>query len=232
MSTPDRHAATRVAAIFDLDDTLLAGSSGKMMIRYLRRTGELTRYFRRRDLVRTVALIAGWQMGVLDPYRAMEATARLSAGMDVAAMWALVHRWFDDMVVHAIRPQATARLAWHREQGHIPVICSASSQFSVIPVADYLDIDHRVYTELESEDGRLTGSLRQPIVYGPGKVTWMARWAAANDVDLGASHFYSDHVSDVALLELVAHPYAVNPHAALRRLATQRGWPVLDWHQA
>ncbi|MEZ4584054.1 MAG: hypothetical protein R3A10_20865 [Caldilineaceae bacterium] len=76
MSTPDRHAATRVAAIFDLDDTLLAGSSGKMMIRYLRSTGELTRYFRRRDLARTVALIAGWQMGVLDPYRAMEATAR------------------------------------------------------------------------------------------------------------------------------------------------------------
>ncbi|MEZ4584055.1 MAG: HAD-IB family hydrolase [Caldilineaceae bacterium] len=135
------------------------------------------------------------------------------------------------MVVHAIRPQATARLAWHREQGHIPVISSASSQFSVIPVADYLDIDHRAYTELESKDGRLTGTLRQPIVYGPGKVTWMERWAAPTTWTW-ASYFYSDHVSDVALLELVAHPYAVNPHAALRRLATQRGWPVLDWHQA
>jgi putative phosphoserine phosphatase/1-acylglycerol-3-phosphate O-acyltransferase len=223
--------ASRIAAIFDLDDTVLAGSSGKMMIRYLHQTRQLTRYFRRRDIARTLALVAGWQMGLVDPFRAMEQTARLSAGMDVEEMWALVRRWFESMVVHAILPQARNRLEWHRSQGHIPVICSASSQFSVIPVAEHLGIEHTIYTELLSDNGRLTGALRTPIVYGPGKVEWMTRWSAAHAVDLAACYFYSDHVSDAALLDLVAHPHAVNPHGALRKLALQRGWPVLDWHQ-
>lgn len=222
----------KTAAIFDLDDTLLAGSSGKMMVQYLRRTGQLRGYFRRRDVLRTLAAVGSWRAGLMAPTRAMQQAARLTAGMDVDELWRLVRRWFDGMVVHAILPQARTRLEWHRAQGHIPVICSASSQFSVAPVATYLDIEHTICTELMSKDGRLTGELRLPVVYGEGKVHWMRAWCAEQKVDLARSYFYSDHISDAPLLNLVDHPHAVNPDRALRRLAAHNGWPILHWHHS
>ncbi len=102
-------------------------------------------------------------------------------------------------------------MAWHRGQGHIPLICSGSSQFAVLQVADELQIQHTIYTEWEAQDGYLTGTLRHPLVYGTGKVFWAQAWADANQIDLAGSYFYSDHISDLPLMDLVAHPVAINP---------------------
>ena len=81
-------------------------------------------------------------------------------------------------------------------------------------------------TFLQSEDGRLTGAIEPPACYGTGKVVWARRFAAEHGVDLGASYFYTDSISDLPLLEQVGHPVAVNPDPRLRRLATRRGWPI------
>jgi phosphoserine phosphatase len=65
-----------------------------------------------------------------------------------------------------------------------------------------------------------------PVCYGQGKVVWAERFAAEWDVDLAASYFYTDSISDLPLLERVGHPIAVNPDTRLRRLARARRWPV------
>ena len=79
-----------------------------------------------------------------------------------------------------------------------------------------------IWTEWLSADGALTGLVREPITYGEGKVYWTERWAAEHNVDLSQSYFYSDHLSDVPLLELVGHPVAVNPTRQLTRYALER----------
>lgn len=219
------------AAIFDLDDTLLNDSSGRLFARYLRRRRRFVRFFRLRNVIPVLSGYFFYRRNRADATHAMRQSALAARGIREEQVWKVVHDWVDEMLIDAIQPGARKRLAWHRSQGHTPVICSASSQFSVQPVAEHLGITDTVYTEWLCEDGRLTGKLRTPIVYGEGKVYWMKRWAAEHNVILADSYFYSDHISDQPLLELVAHPATVNPNSMLRKLAAERGWPVLDWRQ-
>jgi len=227
----EKEEMSRVAAIFDLDHTLLSESSGTLIVRYMRREGELWRYFRRRDVIRMIGSLARYQMGRLDSIEMLRRAARLTAGIPVDEFWQLIANWFEEMVIYTISRGALEQLAWHRNQDHIPVICSAASQFSVLPVAHHLCIEHALHTEWLVADGRLTGELGIPILYGQGKVLKTREWAAEQDVNLADSYFYTDHHSDLPLLEAVAHPVAVNPNQKLLRTATARGWPVVDWHQ-
>jgi putative phosphoserine phosphatase / 1-acylglycerol-3-phosphate O-acyltransferase len=219
----------QIAAIFDLDDTILRGSSGRLFLRYLRRHRLYFRFFRLRNAAPLVASYLQYRLGGPDVVRAMKSSAVVARGLSVEALWQVVDRWFEEMVIHAIAPAARERVQWHQAAGHLPVICSASSQFAVQPVAAHLEIEHAVYTDWLSENGRLTGQLREPVVYGPGKVYWMERWAAEQEVALDQSYFYSDHISDRPLLELVGSPTAVNPDPPLTLLAQKRGWPILHW---
>ena len=220
----------QAAAIFDLDDTLLSDASGKLILKYLFNQGQLWRYFRRRDIFTLSVIIMRYRMGLIDTTQAMQRAVQSTAGIDVEELWRLIRRWFDEIVIDVIAPGGRERLDWHLEQGHIPVICSASSQFSVKPVAEHLGIPNIIYTEWLAENGRLTGKVRLPIAYGHGKVHWVNQWAATNQVDLHHSYFYTDHISDRPLLEKVGHPVAVNPDRKLIRLAHARQWSILHWH--
>jgi HAD superfamily hydrolase (TIGR01490 family) len=221
----------KVAAIFDLDDTILRGSSGRLFLHYARRRRRTLRFIRLRNAIPVIASYLQYFLGGVDAMRAMERSALAARGIAEAEVWALVDQWFDDVLMKAIAPAAIERVQWHHAQGHIPVICSASSQFAVQPVADYLQIEHTVHTIWLVEEGRLTGRLRHPIVYGLGKVHWMNLWAEEHDVSLADSYFYSDHNSDRPLLELVGAPIAVNPDRQLAQLAAERGWPILNWKE-
>ena len=218
-----------IAAIFDLDDTLLNAASARLLARYSRQNDQFSRYFRRRDSLAIAAAVLTYRLGLLDATQLMARSARIAKDIALDEFWPLVQQWFDEMVVHHISARGQEQLAWHRAQGHIPVICSGSSQFSVQPVAHYLAIEHMVYTEWLDKDGRLTGEIRRPIVYGTGKVHWMQQWAERHHIVLSDSYFYSDDISDRPLLETVAHPAAVNPDRQLTQLAAQRGWPILHW---
>jgi putative phosphoserine phosphatase / 1-acylglycerol-3-phosphate O-acyltransferase len=222
-------AVQRVAAIFDMDYTLLKDSSGRTFIEYLYRTGQFYNYFRRRDLLTFTGAGLLYKLGLLDPTWLLVAAGRASAGRCVNNLWDLSRKWFTEKVVHLISEAGQERLKWHRDQGHIPVICSGSSQFAVHLLAEYLEIEEWICTEWLIQDGLMTGELRQPLTYGAGKVYWMEHWANHSGVDLGASYFYTDHISDRPLLERVAHPVAVNPDRRLARIARQRTWEVMYW---
>ncbi len=220
----------QVAAIFDLDDTLLSESTGRSIIRYLRESKSAKGRVRKRDVALVLGSTLLYHYGALDVTRLMQVTARLVRGLEVVEMWRVVDRWFNEVVVQTLAPGALERLAWHREQGHVPVICTASSQFSALPVARYLGIEHVVYTPWLDDGARMTGQVELPLAYGAGKVFWMRRWAAANGVRLEESYFYTDHPSDLPLLELVGHPAAVNPYPALEAIARERDWDVVKWY--
>ena len=78
-------------------------------------------------------------------------------------------------------------------------------------------------------DGKFDGTHQRPACYGPGKVHWAEAFAAANDVDLARSFFYTDSYTDLPMLERVGKPVVVNPDPRLLRTARRRGWPILDW---
>ena len=105
-------------AIFDLDDTLLDNASGRLFVRYLRNEKRLTEVVRKRDLPTLMAVITGFQMGLVSATRAAQFTASVVAGFQVDYFWQLVRTWFDDMLVHHINEEAKESVAWHAAQGH------------------------------------------------------------------------------------------------------------------
>ena len=97
-------------------------------------------------------------------------------------------------------------------------------------VCNDLGLDDYVCNRLEVDgDGRYTGRAIEPLCFGPGKVQLAARYAERFGLSLGDATFYSDSLSDLPMLEAVGRPVVVHPDPRLRRLATQRGWELVDW---
>lgn len=213
----------RIGALFDLDKTLLDTSSAQLYARFLYRSGEL----RRSDLARVMWWGMLSRLGVLDMNALIPRLMAEAAGEDEAKMRERCDRWFVQDVVSHLTERGQAKVQMHRAEGHVVALVSASTQYVVGPMAAFLGIPGQyVCTHLESQDGRLTGRIVPPVCYGQGKVVWAERFAAEHGIDLAASFFYSDSISDLPLLERVAHPVAVNPDPRLRRLARRRGWPI------
>ncbi|MEJ2208653.1 MAG: HAD-IB family hydrolase [Anaerolineae bacterium] len=213
----------RIAALFDLDKTLLDASSGPLYARYLYRLGQV----RWQEMVQVVWWSLLGHLGLLDMQNVIPRLLSQAMGNDEAEMRLLCNRWFADDVLPHVSERGRQRVAEHVEQGHVVAIVSASTQYAVEPMAAHLGIAGQyVCTQLESVDGRLTGRVVEPACYGQGKVVWTERFAQEHDVDLDKSYFYSDSISDLPLLERVGHPMAVNPDPRLRRLAQRRGWAI------
>lgn len=217
----------RIGALFDLDKTLLDTSSGQLYARYLYRRGEMARA--------EVLRVAWWgilsRLGILDMQDLIPRLLADAAGDDEAAMRRLCDRWFLEDVQQHVAEAGQRCVREHQAQGHVVAIVSASTQYVVAPMAAHMGIGEQyVCTHLESENGQLTGQVIPPVCYGEGKVVWAERFAAEYDVDLDASYFYTDSISDLPLLERVAHPVAVNPDPRLRRLAAQRGWEIVRFY--
>ena len=94
------------------------------------------------------------------------------------------------------------------------------------PLARHLGVSHIMHTHLEEQDGRFTGRVIDPICFGEGKVYWLQQFIEQERIDLARSHFYTDSITDLPLLELVGHPHVVNPDPLLYRIASRRRWPV------
>jgi HAD superfamily hydrolase (TIGR01490 family) len=218
---------SRVAALFDLDKTLLDVSSAQLYARYLYRQGLMGR--------RELAQVAWWgllsRLGVLDLHALIPRLLAGAAGDDEKELRRMCDRWFDEDVLPHLTARGRQRVAEHQAQGQVLALVSASTQYVVGPMAAHLGFPGQyVCTHLESQNGHLTGEIVPPVCYGSGKVVWAERFAAEHDVDLAASTFYSDSISDLPLMERVGHPVAVNPDPRLLRLARKRGWPVESFY--
>jgi HAD superfamily hydrolase (TIGR01490 family) len=212
-----------IAALFDMDLTLLDRSSGMLYVRYQLRNGRM----RRRDAARAMWWGLLSRIGLLDMHNLIPRMIVGLTGDSVEEARTASNQWFADDVAPHIAQRGRQRVEEHRAEGHVVAIVSGSTQFAVGPMAEHLGIPGQyVCTRLESRDGRLTGQVVPPVCYGPGKVVWAERFADEHGVDLSASYFYTDSITDLPLLERVAHPVAVNPDPRLRRLAQTRGWPV------
>ena len=132
-----------------------------------------------------------------------------------------------------ILPKARELLAKH--EGALRVIITATNRFIVGPICGELGIVHVIASEYEEVDGVPTGRPRGLPSFGAGKVSRLTEWLALRGqalADFRESWFYSDSHNDIPLLERVTHPVAVDPDAKLKRLAQDRGWPVISLRDA
>lgn len=218
---PDVNAA----AFFDLDRTLIAGSSTFSFALAAWRNGLLPTKMLLGDVSRAAAFRL---FGATDDRSETIRDRILDAvrGQEQAALIALNDTLIPELVSQ-VRPESHNLLAMHQEASRDCWIVSAAPVELVAPLAHALAFDGGIGTQAELRDGRYTGELDGPFVYGEGKAHAVKTLADARGYDLALSYAYTDSVSDLPLLELVGHPVAVNPDAALHAVARQRGWPVV-----
>jgi HAD superfamily hydrolase (TIGR01490 family) len=213
-----------VAALFDIDGTLIARNSAPLYMKHLRNTGRA----RRRDMARTLYYLARYKLGLLDVERAVAVSLGWIRGRDEAAIRADCEEWYARTIRPYVYPAMAATVAEHRGAGHLPVILTSATRYLAEPLAADLGIHYVLVTQLTVRDGRFTGEAVRPVCYGAGKTYWAERFAATHGIDLGRSYFYTDSITDLPVLERVGEPRVVNPDPRLRRAAQRRGWPVLD----
>jgi HAD superfamily hydrolase (TIGR01490 family) len=215
------------AALFDLDRTLIRRSSALALAGTFRRHGLISRS--------VVAKSVFWQaLFVLRGVSAERVRSASEEGMKVLAGFSVeqMQRLVGDAMEPILRPLLYAEpmhlVQRHRERGDRVYIVSATLQEIVQHIADDLGFDGAIGSTCEIVDGVYTGRTLR-AAHGEGKAQAVRELAAAEDLDLAESTAYSDSYSDVPFLEVVGHPVAANPDRRLRRIARQRGWPVVEF---
>jgi HAD superfamily hydrolase (TIGR01490 family) len=220
---------TDAAAFFDLDRTLMAGSSGLHWARAARGAGLITR----RRMVRY-----GWEnvkfrlQGSTDTAtdRVRREVGEMIAGQRVVDLQRLAPKVLAG-VLPRLYPQMLAVAHAHQDEGRRFYICTAASQEMAEMLAHVLSFDGAVGARSEISDGRYTGRASGPFTYREGKAQAVRQLAEADGIDLAASYAYSDSESDLPMLRAVGHPVVVNPDAPLLRVAREEGWEVMRFEQ-
>ncbi|MDQ3675932.1 MAG: HAD-IB family hydrolase [Actinomycetota bacterium] len=130
-------------------------------------------------------------------------------------------------VLPRLYPQMLEIAYEHQDAGRAVYICTAASQEMAGLLAYVLGFDGGIGSRSEVRDGVYTGREGGIFTYREGKARAVRGLAASKAIDLTRSYAYSDSESDVPLLRAVGHPVAVNPDAALARIAHEAGWEVL-----
>jgi putative phosphoserine phosphatase/1-acylglycerol-3-phosphate O-acyltransferase len=207
-------------AFFDFDGTVIATHSIRDMFLERLRNGDITsqELFDLGDMVTRYLLNVG---GFED---ALASSVRNLKGMSERELIELGEKVAREHLAAEIFPEVRAMIAAHEHQGHTVVIVSSATRYQIEPVAKILGIDHILCTELEVEDGRLTGRLKGQPCFGENKLLAAQDFARDKRVRLGKSYFYANGIEDLALLEAVGHPVAINPDGKLASLARRNGW--------
>jgi HAD superfamily hydrolase (TIGR01490 family) len=221
---------SRGAAFFDLDKTLMAGSSGMQFARVAAQHGIVSR-----------RQLAGWGVehlryrlrGTTDERtgEVLRAARELISGVEAKT----VERMGPEVmaaILPRVFPQMLEEVHNHQDAGRPAFIVSAAGNDVVESLARVLGMEGGIGTRYEVDaEGRFTGRFDGPFVYGAGKVEAMESFAARHEIDLDASYAYSDSLSDLPMLRAVGHPVAVNPDPPLAELAKQEGWQTMRFER-
>jgi HAD superfamily hydrolase (TIGR01490 family) len=218
------------AAFFDLDRTFIRRSSALALAGAFRERGIITR--------RLFVKAAVWQLlfaargaSAQTVRNATQDGLRLLRGVPPAEVVELATGAVDTVLRPLVYADALRLAERHRARGEPVYLVTSSLQEIVDPLAAACGLDGAIGSLGEvGSDGLFTGRLLRAC-HGAGKAEAVRELAGAHELDLASSSAYSDGHSDLPLLEAVGRPVAVNPDRDLRRVARERGWPVLDFRR-
>ena len=212
-------------ALFDLDDTLIAGNCETNWFEYLIEHG----HYDGTTFVEDIAEFdRQYESGVgnIEDYMYFVLKPLTHHPIETLLEWRA--KWFENQGMAMIAAKARERLQRHRDAGDTLVVISASNQFCVQPFADEFGAHHYLCSIPEIVADRYTGVFIPPACFGEQKITHLNAWLTESGHSLDGSYFYSDSRNDIPLLEMVDNPVAVNPDPHLATVAARRGWRQID----
>lgn len=216
----------RRAAFFDLDKTLIPGSSLFLLAR-----GAYERdMFRVKDLVRfawgqAMFRLRGESAGGMDMSR--DSTLGFVTGRSQAELIAMGREIIEERIIPRVYEDIVKVIEAHQQKGDLTFLVTAAPIELAEQIARELNMTRAIATVSEVDDaGYYTGRLAGDVMHGPAKAKAVAEVAAEFGVDLADCSAYSDSINDLPLLESVGDPHAVNPEHELKRIARVRGWRI------
>ena len=212
-------------ALFNLDNTLLAGDSDYLWGQFLVDNGivDASEYEEKNR-----QFFEDYEQGRLDIGRYLRFALAPLGRFEPRQLEQWRQRFLDEKIRPIVAPGAEELLQRHREAGDQLMIISATNAFVTRPIAELLGVPHLLATEPAVENGRYTGDYIGTPTFREGKVKALREWLSQHGLTLEDSHFYSDSHNDLPLLEQVEHPVAVDPDPVLRERAEAAGWPVIS----
>ena len=215
-------------ALFDLDNTLLAGDSDYAWAEFLIEEGviEGADYNARNDY-----FYERYKNGTLDIHEFLDFQLKPISGVPRARLDAWHRKFMERKVRPMIRERALELVARH--EGDETAIVTATNRFVTAPIAAAFGVPNLIATDIEEEGGMYVCRARGTPCFQEGKIERVEHWLAGRGKRLEdyESWFYSDSRNDLPLLERVDHPVAVDPDAVLEAQARTRGWPIVSLHR-
>jgi len=212
-------------AIFDLDNTLIAGDSDHSWGEFLVAQSIVDRqlYKEMND-----KFYADYESGNLDIFAYLEFSVEPLTRLPMKDLQQLHKLFMKDVVKPMILNQATDLINRHRKAGDRLLVITSTNRFIVEPICLSLGIDEIIATDLEIVNGQYSGNIVGTPTFQEGKVARFNQWLEENSESNSESYFYSDSINDLPLLMEVAHPVAVDPDSALRKEAESRQWKIIS----
>jgi HAD superfamily hydrolase (TIGR01490 family) len=225
---PEVLPGARAAAYYDLDGTLCSSNIVHAYGFYAKHQPTLLG-----SIARTASLVAQIPFFmVADAYSRKvfnEIFYRRYKGESEDRLRLLAVDLFQDVVRPTIFKQAYAMIRQSREAGYRQVLVTGALDLLAAPLAEHLGMDEYVANELQFINGTCTGVIKQPLLAGPTKATWIRRHAQQHGFNLEDCLAYADSMSDFPMLAMVGKPAVINPDRRLRLQAKSFDWPILSF---
>jgi len=212
-------------ALFDLDNTLLAGDSDYLWGEFLTEQGVVDRDVYERENQR---FYEEYKQGTLDIHEFQAFSQQPLVDNDISKMTALRAQFVEEKIRPIMSPASFELIARHRDQGDTLVVITATNSFVTSPIVSAFGIDNLLATEPEVVNGKYTGKIAGTPCFQGGKVVRLMKWMQEHKLDMHGSWFYSDSHNDLPLLLEVDHPVAVDADDQLLAYANAADWQVMS----
>ena len=215
-------------ALFDLDNTILAGDSDYNWSRFLIQEGYLDGAI---HAEKNEKFYADYKAGTLDIYAFVEFQFKPLARNPRTVLNQLLKKYVEEVIKPMITEKARALVKRHQEEGDLIIVITATNSFITKPIAELFGIENLIGTDPEEKEGEFTGKVSGLPSFKEGKVTRLEAWLKGKNLSLASfekSYFYSDSHNDLPLMQKVTHPVAVDSDDILSEYAQSKGWPQIS----
>ncbi len=213
-------------AIFDLDNTLLAEDSDFLWGQFLVKNNWVDcEYYAAKNQY----FYDQYKAGSLDINEFLDFSLKPLSEHNSRQLDELHQQFMFSEIIPRITNKARHLIKQHRDKGDYLLIITATNLFVTEPIAKYLGMDDIIATIAEKVNGEYTGNVSGIPSFQEGKVIRLQQWLDSHpELSLNNSYFYSDSINDLALLQKVTHPIAVNPDDKLKQQALQKNWQIIS----
>ena len=212
-------------ALFDLDETLIAGDSDYEWGAHLVSLGKVDQEYYAKENER---FYQEYLSGTLDVNEFLKFSLQPLTKYPYQELCQWREAYIEQRIKPIIKPKAQDLIKKHHDAGDHLIIVTATNYFITEPTKEIFGMHDLIATRPAMKDGEFTGEVDGTPSFGPGKVTRINEWLENSSHSLEGSYFYSDSRNDIPLLEQVTYPIAVDADVKLTAHAEKYNWQQIS----